>query len=587
MHSIAIMSLLLTSIFFLSSWTMPQIWGISDLLFIPNGQTVSIVDLQGLPPQELEQNPLKLPSLATSAIVLNESVFLTSVFESGKSELFLVHTGQEPERVSRSFGRILDLTFEPSLNVGYILEESQILEFRYQNGVIGSFRSLLTFPKKEDLKALVFDPCHKRLFWLNMKINAIEALFVEQPESREEVLPNLSQPSSLSLDVQEKRLFWTETANYQTSMFTSFYNGSFKQEFCPIQGYDHKPFSLALNRNYFYLSDWRNMAVMAISRSDPACQTKVLKHFQTRPMSLGLVRDPETPLKCEEHFQGAMFHPSPKYSTVPSYEEPECRNFCLNQGQCHLTTARVPTCQCVGNFIGRRCEKDPCFQLCLNGGECQIDPVSFQPKCLCPDGIQDDRCQKSSNITNSDLMVESNSAALNLPMASDHHASNNSLLTTFIVICGILFVLNLALISVIVHVIRRKYRDGPVLPKVVSKTQGKARTFSGPKSSVKSENNPGFCDGKSSVMLDLEDCCQMTLCHQPCVEATFREANRRGVPATKSSTILVSPSRSSGSSSGNTHQREDERGLIEEDEGVDDEHSVAVGGLQGQGIFAW
>lgn len=111
-------------------------------------------------------------------------------------------------------------------------------------------------------------------------------------------------------------------------------------------------------------------------------------------------------------------------------------------------------------------------------------------------------------------MVESNSAALNLPMASDHHASNNSLLTTFIVICGILFVLNLALISVIVHVIRRKYRDGPVLPKVVSKTQGKARTFSGPKSSVKSENNPGFCDGKSSVMLDLEDCCQMTLCHQ-------------------------------------------------------------------------
>lgn len=119
------------------------------------------MDLQGLPPQELEQNPLKLPSLATSAIVLNESVFLTSVFESGKSELFLVHTGQEPERVSRSFGRILDLTFEPSLNVGYILEESQILEFRYQNGVIGSFRSLLTFPKKEDLKALVFDPCHK------------------------------------------------------------------------------------------------------------------------------------------------------------------------------------------------------------------------------------------------------------------------------------------------------------------------------------------------------------------------------------------------------------------------------------------
>lgn len=71
------------------------------------------------------------------------------------------------------------------------------------------------------------------------------------------------------------------------------------------------------------------------------------------------------------------------------------------------------------------------------------------------------------------------------------------------------------------------------------------------------------------------------------MEATFRKANRRGVPVTKSSTILVSPSRSSGSSSGNTHQREDERGLIEDDEGVDDEHSVAVGGLQGQGIFAW
>ncbi|TRY61900.1 hypothetical protein TCAL_09155 [Tigriopus californicus] len=578
------MSLLLTSILLLSSWTVPRTLGISDLLFIPTGKSISIVDLKGHPPQTLEHNRIELPSLVTSAIVLNESVFLASVFEIGKSELFLVHTGQEPERIPQAFGRILDVTYEPSLNVGYVLEESQILEFRFQSGTIGSFRKVLTFPAEEsELKALAFDPCVKRLFWLNMKTNAIESMIVDQPESREEVLQSLVQPSSFSLDVHEKRLFWTETANYQTSMFTSFYNGSFKQEFCPIQGYDHKPFSLTLNREVFYLSDWRNMAVMAISRSDPSCQAKVLKHYQSRPMSLGLVRDPETPLNCEQQFQGTMFHPSPKYSTVPDYEEPECRNFCLNRGQCHLTTARVPTCQCAGDFTGRRCEMDPCFQYCLNGGECQIDPVSFQPRCICPEGIHDARCQKNINITNPERM-ESDPSALDLS-ATNNDEESNSLLTTFIVICGILLLVNLALISVIVHVIRRKHREGPVLPKVVSKNPAKHRTFSGPKSGAKSENNPGFCDGKSSVMLDLEDCCQMTLCHQPCVEATFRKANRRGVSASKSSAIMASPSRSSGS---NPSQREDERGLIEDHEGAeDDELSAAVGALQGQGIFAW
>eukprot|EP00095_Tigriopus_kingsejongensis_P003069 snap_masked-scaffold101_size371023-processed-gene-2.9 protein:Tk03069 transcript:snap_masked-scaffold101_size371023-processed-gene-2.9-mRNA-1 annotation:"protein cueball isoform x4" len=517
-------------------------WGASNWL-VPHGTTISI--LEPLPEATAVLKEFELATLVTSAVFLSPFRLLASTYENGQSRLYLIHNASAPaEVIPRSFGQIQKIVFHDATQSGFILESHQILAFRLEKGQIHEFRTILSQPDTEsDFKSLAFDPCGRKLFWINLAQSTIESMELEQSESTLVIHSNLSQPGSLALDHDQMRLFWTETKNYQTSLYSSFYNGSLTHASCPILNYGHRPFDLLATEDDFILSDWQSMAVMAISRQDAACQPRVLKHFRSRPMTLSRAGT-QPPLNCHQSKGGVPLRAAPKYLTTPAgVEEPECHNFCLNGGQCHLTTARVPTCQCAGDFGGRRCQMDPCFQFCLNGGVCQLDPVSFQPQCQCRTGTEGFRCQSSNNT--SQIVVSE------LTQTNDEdRSSSNSLQMTFIVLSCILLATNLFFIGIIVHVVRRRSRSPP---KVVNKNQGRNRTFSGPRSSkASSEENPGFCDGKSSVMVDLEDCCQMTLCHQPCVDATFRKANRRGA-----STAAKSPSKSI---------REDELGLMEDDE---------------------
>ena len=51
--------------------------------------------------------------------------------------------------------------------------------------------------------------------------------------------------------------------------------------------------------------------------------------------------------------------------------------------------------------------------------------------------------------------------------------------------------------------------------------------------------------GRDGAVVDLEDCCHMTLCETPCVEATIRKtSNRRNRRKNPSVSVISSPAKS-------------------------------------------
>ena len=84
------------------------------------------------------------------------------------------------------------------------------------------------------------------------------------------------------------------------------------------------------------------------------------------------------------------------------------------------------------------------------------------------------------------------------------------------------------------------------------------RSFNGAaltKKSVEETFGAKSC-GRDGAVVDLEDCCHMTLCETPCVEATIRKtSNRRNRRKNPSVSIISSPTKSNSDA--------DRDGLIE------------------------
>ena len=78
--------------------------------------------------------------------------------------------------------------------------------------------------------------------------------------------------------------------------------------------------------------------------------------------------------------------------------------------------------------------------------------------------------------------------------------------------------LSACVVVLVIQNFRLRRRERPRKPEVVTKNARRSRTFSGPKdkTAVKAEDSQKhLCTGRnagSSVVVDLEDCCKMTIC---------------------------------------------------------------------------
>ncbi|CAB4065537.1 unnamed protein product [Lepeophtheirus salmonis] len=332
------------------------------------------------------------------------------------------------------------------------------------------------------LRDVAIDSCNRRLYWVNWDSNRprIEFLNLDLNSYNSSATQifidsNLSKPRSLIYDYWDLRLYWIDTdENHKYKIERAFSDSSGRTVVC--KGNDNSPYDITVTENHIFWSDWMNMSSRPMGIASLSFPNKCIEKESVIKYSTELV---------EETNDNIM-----KPSTVTMSSE-ICQNYCIH-GNCSLSAINFPICHCQFGYSGSRCQNDLCHNYCLNKGICRF-PTSNKgkPICQCIGEFNGARCQfdMSKDRNNVQQIKES--------------PTSKVFLYGFVLTSSSTGLLLLLLTAITV----RTYRE---------------------KKGVYSE----ICIGKTtncSSFVDIEDCCQMTLCDTPCVEATFRKPRRRGL----------------------------------------------------------
>ena len=205
------------------------------------------------------------------------------------------------------------------------------------------------------------------------------------------------------MDEEDAKLYWVESEGSAYTFMKSNLDGSDAERVCG--GEKNTPFDLVISGGWLYWSEWHNNAVWKLAKAsagsgDGTCEPeRLFVSGSKRPMGLALTaRTKATCQKASSEFV-AIDHGHSPLASAKSVLPAECVNFCLNDGQCSLTTLKIPVCSCQpsGQFAGERCEVDLCQNFCLNDGDCHISAVSRSQMCECAEGFYGSRCQLSNS----------------------------------------------------------------------------------------------------------------------------------------------------------------------------------------------
>lgn len=324
------------------------------------------------------------------------------------------------------------------------------------------------------------------------------------------------------------------------------------QELChsdPSKSYNIR--AISLDNNQLFLLDALNSIVWNLNlatKTNATCDLKLWKRIPRNKQLLDLVILNKSIDCISNHYQQThqYLNQHDKTTTV-SYQiknQDPCQNYCFH-GECKVTTLNIPVCHCQQNFTGDRCEVNVCYNYCLNDGICSISRFEAL-KCQCPPGFLGSRCQRPEP------------EATTLPTFHYEHA--------FLISSSLCVVFVFILLGVCIVLWRKKAEKGPE----IIKKNGRTRVFStssnsdGKRSRNASKSNKPRGEGSvneafgdtqdncvdeqghmcqalisdDGVVLDLEDCCNMTVCDKPCVEAAFRKPTSH---RKKHNHILLSP----------------------------------------------
>jgi len=367
------------------------------------------------------------------------------------------------------------------------------------------------------------DTCSRNIFWTNSnrKNPTIEVMEPDTGNSWTLVSTNLTRPRAISVDTPARKVYWTDTSRGVFWISRISLDGTGREVVCKAK--DHDPFSLVVTEEFIYWSDWTSHALWRTSKHGDCVFQLVQKFATSKPHGVTII--PPTENNCDDYKDILEEQPVRKTTTesppeqpttiVSTYEEPAnttatCDDYCLG-GECVMTNGG-PACDCYDGYAGARCHLDMCYQYCLEGGECVI--IEDQPECVCKDGFEGDRCQ-----------VE----ILPGTIRTEEHLENTpdtSYLMTLVYILGSTtggLTIIVAVMSFVIHKMRLR-------PRVVRK---RFISVAGPgKKNLESRSGSSSCGlpVEDGVQLDIENCCNMTLCDTPCFEPPTRGPKKSNKP---------------------------------------------------------
>jgi len=373
---------------------------------------------------------------------------------------------------------------------------------------------------------IAIDPCSRRIFWTDSSRNspAIFSCPPSSPNCTRIISSNLSKPRALAIDPIGRRLFWSDTYRGTFTISSSWLDGTGRE--VVVKGGGQEPFGVAFHAQHIYWTDWTTYSVWRVSKDGLQSSPERLESFSSsKPHSLAVI--PSKPLKCRSRSLSlSLSLSSPTSSSTPSSllsttvvrdggseagsEEGGCHNFCLGQNSTCFLRESGPECLCDQSRSGSRCEIDPCSNFCLpHSTACRV--VEGGPECFCPPGWSGDRCHLHQDST----ILPTPPSRHVVPLLNVSVASLNIIVISLAVACFLLLLL-VAVLAITVHRLKQR-------PRIVRK-----RFISTTSPTVPSENSCGGGDAGDGVRLDIEDCCNMTLCDTPCFEPPTRGPKKSG-----------------------------------------------------------
>ncbi len=329
----------------------------------------------------------------------------------------------------------------------------------------------------------------------------------------------MTNPKSLAFDSWTKTLYWIDLmeGNRAFSLERVRPDGVGREVVCEFE--DQSPFDLAVGKEWIVWSDLHNMAVWRLSKSAAGCQPEVVRRLSERPMGVALLEraapcdSPVVPVAALAHSseeEETVIEPTPSLSSKnASTVHDICHNYCLHGGRCIIIQGQSkPYCQCVPAFSGDRCESNVCTNYCTDSKAlCRVGGDG--PTCLCPDGSA----------------AEGRSCAID---GSGHPPTAIMVIFLLILLISICLVALLCLQSLKIRRLRESLNASrnmtpPTRADLVGDNNANNKKENMTPLIVGSESNnfgkrgcsASKCrggDGGDACIVDLEDCCHMTLC---------------------------------------------------------------------------
>lgn len=438
--------------------------------------------------------------------------------------------------------------------------------------------NIQTFIHNGDKKpsGIAYDFCSGRIYWTNSdrRRPTIETFLPFSSNHSISLLSsNLTRPRAITVDPLDRRLYWSDTDRDQYRIESVRLDGS--DRVLLVQGDSREPFSLSVDSEYVYWSDWTTRSVWRYSKSwtgstrtpqlvhsfphskphgitslsvsQPTCgptesyfnldfvsmttspptvaqdsrtDASVTKVLTDAPVTKAVTDAPaaevQTDAPVAEGFKTNAAITTISSTAVSAKESSvtevpvskilvtvdSCHNFCLADGICHLESG-VPVCECEEGRTGLRCEEDSCHNYCLGEASCVV--IESVPECLCSPGLEGDRCQYNVTQSSSGFPLTSISSVGSLQVIVFSLAAVTGILTVLLIV-----------LSVIVCRMRKK-------PRVVRKRFISVARGENERKGPRSQCGLPVEDG---ITLDIDNCCNMTLCDTPCFEPPTRRPRK-------------------------------------------------------------
>lgn len=354
---------------------------------------------------------------------------------------------------------------------------------------------------------IAIDLCSRTIYFTNSNRRhpSIEAFHPDSgPGSLMSVVTvNLTRPRAVTLDSFERKLYWTDSRRGKLFIARADPDGGARELVCEVS--HHDAFSLTVDTDWVYWSDWPSHSVWRTLKHGN-CDLELVESFKSSKPH-GIVAIPDTEPSCQDVNNSPITSIVETQDTTTQhihevtigkiddedfFPDGNCSNFCVH-GSCFLSRDNSAACSCDKGWIGDRCETDPCHNFCLNDGECIL--LDSDPECLCQLGQFGDRCQ-----------------VITAASKEERDTSSRVLILTLSTTTGLLSLVTIVL-SVTLH--RMRLRPRIVRKRFISvppPESGEGGSIS------KSGDGCGGLPVSDRLQLDIENCCNMSLCETPCFE---------------------------------------------------------------------